>query len=185
MFQVKTDDNANLILIWAHRHFQQNVKVPFCQKCRRWILKNALCSGKPSLTYMQNKFVPQSSLCALFNWLCVLFIPLRDYFIQLCALFICYVLFTFKLCALFIWLCVLFIPLFDYFIRLCALFIWLCAPFIRYVLFPLFALCICSFYVLFLCALFMCSFYALFVFALFMRSLYVLFLCALFSTQRL
>ena len=27
------DDNANLILIWPHRKFQQkNVKVPFCQK---------------------------------------------------------------------------------------------------------------------------------------------------------
>ena len=32
MFQVKIDDIANLILIWSHRHFQQNVKVPFCQK---------------------------------------------------------------------------------------------------------------------------------------------------------
>ena len=43
MFQVKIgcelklaadDDNANLILIWPHRHFQQNEKVPFCQKYR-------------------------------------------------------------------------------------------------------------------------------------------------------
>ena len=34
MFQVKLDDNANLILIWSHRHFQQNVKVPCCQKYR-------------------------------------------------------------------------------------------------------------------------------------------------------
>ena len=32
--------------------------------------------GKPSLTYVQNKFVPQSSLCAPFIWLCALFIPL-------------------------------------------------------------------------------------------------------------
>ena len=26
------DDNANLILIWPHCYFQQNVKVLFCQK---------------------------------------------------------------------------------------------------------------------------------------------------------
>ena len=32
MFQVKIDDNVNLVLISPHRHFQQNVKVPFCQK---------------------------------------------------------------------------------------------------------------------------------------------------------
>ena len=32
MFQVKIGNNANLILIWPHRHFQQNLKVPFCQK---------------------------------------------------------------------------------------------------------------------------------------------------------
>ena len=39
MFQVKPgcelklaadDDNANLILIWPHRQFQRNVKVPLC-----------------------------------------------------------------------------------------------------------------------------------------------------------
>ena len=153
MFQVKIDDNANLILIWPHRHFHQNVKVPFCQKCRRWSPKNALCYGKPSLTYVQNKFVPQSSLCALsfgyalfsigyvffsFHYVIILF----SY-----ALFsFSYVLFTFKLCALFIWLCVLFIPLCDYFIRLCALFVWLCALFI-----PLYDLSIIhSFYKLFL-----------------------------------
>ena len=45
MFQVKTGcelklaadgDNAHLILIWSHHHFQQkNVKVLFCQKYRR------------------------------------------------------------------------------------------------------------------------------------------------------
>ena len=27
VFQIKIDDNSNLILIWPHRHFQQNVKV--------------------------------------------------------------------------------------------------------------------------------------------------------------
>ena len=32
MFQIKIDYNTNLILIWPHRHFQKNVKVPFCQK---------------------------------------------------------------------------------------------------------------------------------------------------------
>ena len=46
MFQVKTCcelklaadfDNANLLLIWSHCHFQQkNVKVSFCQKYERW-----------------------------------------------------------------------------------------------------------------------------------------------------
>ena len=43
MFQVKIgcelkltadDDNGNLMLISPHRHYQQNVKVPFCQKDR-------------------------------------------------------------------------------------------------------------------------------------------------------
>ena len=52
MFQVKTGcelkfavdgDNANLILIWSHCHFlQKNVKMPLCQKYRRWSPKNAL-----------------------------------------------------------------------------------------------------------------------------------------------
>ena len=32
MFQIKIDDNSNLILIWPHHHFQQNVKELFCQK---------------------------------------------------------------------------------------------------------------------------------------------------------
>ena len=27
MFQIKIDDNTILILIWPHRHFQQNMKV--------------------------------------------------------------------------------------------------------------------------------------------------------------
>ena len=31
MFQVKIDNNANLILIWPHDHFQQNVKVLFAK----------------------------------------------------------------------------------------------------------------------------------------------------------
>ena len=96
--------------------------------------------GKPSQTYVQKKFLPQSSLCASFICLCALFIRF--------ALFsFGYTLFTFKLCALFIWLRVLFIPLCDYFIRLGTLFI------------PLYALSIIrsfmrSFYVLFLCVLF-------------------------------
>ena len=34
MFQIKIDDNTNLTLIWPHRHFQQNLKVLFCQKYR-------------------------------------------------------------------------------------------------------------------------------------------------------
>ena len=34
MFQIKIDDNTNLILIWPNPNFQQNVKVPFCQKYR-------------------------------------------------------------------------------------------------------------------------------------------------------
>ena len=42
MFQIKIDDNTNLILIWPHRHFQQNLKVLFCQKYRWWSPKNAL-----------------------------------------------------------------------------------------------------------------------------------------------
>ena len=59
----------------------------------------------------------------------------------------------------------LFILLRNYFIRLCALFIWLWTLLFgfvlfsfRYVLFPLCALCIRSFYALFLRALFMRSF---------------------------
>ena len=32
MFQIKIDDNSNLILIWPHHHFQQNMKELFCQK---------------------------------------------------------------------------------------------------------------------------------------------------------
>ena len=32
IFQVKIDHNAKLILVWPHRHFQQNVKVSFCQQ---------------------------------------------------------------------------------------------------------------------------------------------------------
>ena len=96
--------------------------------------------GKPSLTYVQNKFVPQSSLCASFICLCALFIRFVLFSFG-------YALFTFKLCALFIWLCVLFIPLCNYFIRLGTLFI------------PLYALSIIrSFYALFLYALFMRSF---------------------------
>ena len=96
--------------------------------------------GKPSLTYVQNKFVPQSSLCASFICFCALFIRFVLFSFG-------YALFTFKLCALFIWLCVLFIPLCNYFIRLGTLFI------------PLYALSIVrSFYTLFLCALFMRSF---------------------------
>ena len=39
MFQVKIDDNADLI---PHCNFQQNVKVPFCQKYRCWSPRNAL-----------------------------------------------------------------------------------------------------------------------------------------------
>ena len=39
MFQVKIDDNANLKLIWLHHHFQQNVKVPLCQKYWCWTPK--------------------------------------------------------------------------------------------------------------------------------------------------
>ena len=82
--------------------------------------------GKPSLTYVQNKFVPQSSLCASF--------------ICLCALFIRFVLFSFGY-AFF---------LFRYVTILSgqALFSF------RYMLFPLFALFMRSFYVLFLCVLF-------------------------------
>ena len=96
--------------------------------------------GKPSLTYVQNKFVPQSSLCTSFICFCALFIRFVLFSFG-------YALFTFKLCALFIWLCVLFIPLCNYFIRLGTLFI------------PLYALSIVrSFYALFLCALFMRSF---------------------------
>ena len=49
--------------------------------------------GKPSLTYVQNKFVPQSSLCAPFIWLCALFIPLCTLsiirFPLLCAVLMC------------------------------------------------------------------------------------------------
>ena len=32
IFQVKIDHNAKLILVWPHLHFQQNVKVSFCQQ---------------------------------------------------------------------------------------------------------------------------------------------------------
>ena len=31
MFQIRIDDNTNLILVWLHRHFQQDMKVLFCQ----------------------------------------------------------------------------------------------------------------------------------------------------------
>ena len=31
MFQIKTDHNTNLILILPHRHFQQDIKVPFAK----------------------------------------------------------------------------------------------------------------------------------------------------------
>ena len=103
---------------------------------------------------MQNRFVPQSSLCALFIWLCVLFIPLCDYFIRLCVLFIWFCAFSIPLCALSIIRS--FYALFS-----CALFMW-------------------SFHVIFLCAVFMCSLYSLFLCALFMWSFYALFLCALF-----
>ena len=31
MFQIKTDHNTNLILILPHRHFQEDIKVPFAK----------------------------------------------------------------------------------------------------------------------------------------------------------
>ena len=92
--------------------------------------------GKPSLTYVQNKFVPQSSLCASFICLCALFCRLCALFIMLYALFI-------WLCALFIWFCALSIIrsfyalfVFTLFMR-SLLWLFLCAP---------------------LCAIFMCCF---------------------------
>ena len=123
---------------------QCSIVVLHCSTVRRLFWRCSVVPvvfyGKPSLTYVQNKFVPQSSLCASFICFCALFIRFVLFSFG-------YALFTFKLCALFIWLCVLFIPLCNYFIRLGTLFI------------PLYALSIVrSFYTLFLCALFMRSF---------------------------
>ena len=43
MFQIKIYHNTNLTLIWPHCHFQQNVKVPFCQKYWRQAVKMCYC----------------------------------------------------------------------------------------------------------------------------------------------
>ena len=43
MFQIKIDDDANLKLIWLHRHFQQNVKVLFYPKNALPVYRHRIC----------------------------------------------------------------------------------------------------------------------------------------------
>ena len=67
MFQIKIYDNTNLILIWSHHHFQQNVKVPFCQKYQCWSPKNVLpvCHHRICLWFNTSTWSPEKCVSSI------------------------------------------------------------------------------------------------------------------------
>ena len=99
--------------------------------------------GTAIMPYVQNEFIPQSSLCALFIRFCTLFIPLRVFFIWSCVFFhlgsFHLVMCSSILCSIhpvmyshlshfyfFHSIMCSFIRLCSLFIQLCTLSIWLC-----------------------------------------------------------